>query len=152
MTTRHPLLATLLTAAVAVAAFPLDVQAEGAKSTAVTRALVASKPVTSGHIAVNGINYYHEVHGKGEPLKLLHGGLGSIDMFRAVLPTLAKTRRVIAVDLHGHGRTALGARNVDGPGWPTRDQQRLRTRLFIGWCNGPSTGDSAPAEGSSRCP
>jgi pimeloyl-ACP methyl ester carboxylesterase len=52
------------------------------------------------------------VHGRGEPLLLLHGGLGSIDMFRPALPVLAKNRRVIAVDLHGHGRTELGERAI----------------------------------------
>ena len=59
----------------------------------------------------NGVRYYYEIHGKGEPLLLLHGGLGSIDMFGPALPALAKSRRVIAVDLHGHGRTGLGHRN-----------------------------------------
>ena len=73
-----------------------------------TMALAA--PTKSGHLEVNGVNYYYEIHGKGEPLLLLHGGLGSIDMFGPVLPALAKTRKVIAVDLHGHGRTALGDR------------------------------------------
>lgn len=61
-------------------------------------------------MAVNGVNYYYELHGQGEPLLLLHGGLGSIDMFGPVLAKLAEGRRVIAVDLHGHGRTALGTR------------------------------------------
>jgi pimeloyl-ACP methyl ester carboxylesterase len=70
-------------------------------------------PVKSGHIAANGVNYYYEIHGKGEPLLLLHGGLGSIDMFGPVLPLLAGTRQVIAVDLHGHGRTALGERKIN---------------------------------------
>jgi len=60
----------------------------------------------------NGVRYYYEIHGKGEPLLLLHGGLGSIDMFGPALPALAKNRRVIAVDLHGHGRTALGDRPI----------------------------------------
>ena len=61
-------------------------------------------------LAIHGVDYYYEIHGRGEPLLLLHGGLGSIDMFGPVLPMLAKGRRVIAVDLQGHGRTPLGDR------------------------------------------
>ena len=68
--------------------------------------------VKHGHVAANGVNYYYEIHGTGAPMLLLHGGLGSIDMFRPMLPTLAADRQVIAVDLHGHGRTALGARDI----------------------------------------
>ncbi|MGH9385750.1 MAG: alpha/beta fold hydrolase [Vicinamibacterales bacterium] len=70
-------------------------------------------PITSGHLEANGVSYYYEIHGNGEPLLLLHGGLGSIDMFGPVLPMLARTRQVIGVDLHGHGRTALGGRKID---------------------------------------
>jgi pimeloyl-ACP methyl ester carboxylesterase len=55
---------------------------------------------------VNGLNLYYEIHGAGEPLVLLHGGLGSTDMFGELLPSLSKIRRVITVDLQGHGRTA----------------------------------------------
>jgi pimeloyl-ACP methyl ester carboxylesterase len=77
-----------------------------------TAAWAQTTPTRSGHVAVNGVNYYYEIHGQGEPLLLLHGGLGSIDMFRPVLPTLAKGRRLVAVDLHGHGRTALGERPI----------------------------------------
>jgi pimeloyl-ACP methyl ester carboxylesterase len=66
----------------------------------------------TGHVAVNGLRYYYEIHGQGEPLLLLHGGLGSIDMFGPLLPSFAKTRQVIAVDLHGHGRTQLGDRKI----------------------------------------
>lgn len=71
-----------------------------------------ASPTRSGHVAVKGVKYYYEVHGQGEPLLLLHGGLGSIDMFGPVLPHLAKTRQVIGVDLHGHGRTQLGDRKI----------------------------------------
>jgi pimeloyl-ACP methyl ester carboxylesterase len=67
----------------------------------------------TGRIDANGVSYYYEIHGAGEPLLLLHGGLGSIEMFGPVLTALAQTREVIAVDLHGHGRTQLGNRAID---------------------------------------
>jgi pimeloyl-ACP methyl ester carboxylesterase len=69
-----------------------------------------ARPDSSGNIMANGVNYWFEVHGKGEPLLLLHGGLFSTGMFGPTLTKLAETRRVIGVDLHGHGRTALGSR------------------------------------------
>jgi pimeloyl-ACP methyl ester carboxylesterase len=71
------------------------------------------KPDSSGYIAANGVNYWFEIHGKGEPLLLLHGGLFSTGMFGPTLTKLAENRRVIGVDLHGHGRTALGNRKIN---------------------------------------
>ena len=61
---------------------------------------------SSGYAPVDGLKMYYEIHGSGRPLILLHGGLGSTDMFSDILPSLAKNRRVIAVYLRGHGRTA----------------------------------------------
>jgi pimeloyl-ACP methyl ester carboxylesterase len=72
--------------------------------------MTLAAPTKSGRLPVNGVDYYYEIHGKGEPLLVLHGGMGSIDMFGPALPELARTRKVIAVDLQGHGRTALGDR------------------------------------------
>src|SRR5215213_3577567 len=71
-----------------------------------------SMPSKTGYVPANGVDYYYEIHGQGEPLLLLHGGLGSIEMFGPVLPMLARERQVIGVDLHGHGRTALGERPI----------------------------------------
>jgi pimeloyl-ACP methyl ester carboxylesterase len=63
--------------------------------------------MTQGKYAnVNGLKMYYEIHGAGEPVILLHGGVGSIQMFGQVLPALAQKRQVIAVDLQAHGRTA----------------------------------------------
>src|SRR3989441_13013152 len=70
------------------------------------------KPSKSGHAAVNGVNYYYAVYGTGEPLLLLHGGLGQIEMFGPNLTKLAQSRQVIGVDLQGHGRTPLGDREI----------------------------------------
>jgi pimeloyl-ACP methyl ester carboxylesterase len=64
-------------------------------------------PTKSGYVKANGINYYYEIRGQGEPLLLLHGGLGNISMFAPGIPEFAKSRQVIAVDIYGHGRTAL---------------------------------------------
>jgi pimeloyl-ACP methyl ester carboxylesterase len=60
---------------------------------------------------VHGLQLYYEIHGAGEPLILLHGGVGAIQMFGEVLPSLAQNRRVVAVDLQAHGRTA----DIDRP-------------------------------------
>ena len=60
---------------------------------------------------VNGLSLRYEEHGSGEPLILLHGGIGTGEMFEPLLPALADGRRVIAVDLQGHGGTA----DVDRP-------------------------------------
>lgn len=66
-----------------------------------------SPPSASGYAPVNGLQMYYEVHGSGgTPVLLLHGGLFNIDLqFGEVLPGLARTRQVIAVDFQGHGRT-----------------------------------------------
>lgn len=105
-------LIALAASAAALLAMPASAGAEETKAPAAeTRA--APAPAKSGQIAANGIDYYYEVRGEGEPLLLLHGGLGSIDMFGPVLPKLAEGRTVIAVDLQGHGRTALGDRPID---------------------------------------
>ncbi len=62
---------------------------------------------------INGLNIYYETHGTGRPLVLLHGGLGSGDMFAPVLPILAAGHKVILPDLQGHGRTADIDRPID---------------------------------------
>ena len=60
---------------------------------------------------MNGLEMYYEIHGSGEPLILLHGAYMTIGTMGEIVPSLAETRRVIAVELQGHGRTA----DIDRP-------------------------------------
>jgi len=69
------------------------------------------KGAVMSHADVNGLKLRYEEHGTGEPLVLLHGGIGTGEMFAPLLPELTAGRRVIAVDLQGHGGTA----DVDRP-------------------------------------
>lgn len=111
---RSPVLTLIAIVAVAVAslAAPAIVHAQGENAGTEAEATARPVPARSGYIEANGVNYYFEIHGEGEPLLLLHGGLGSIDMFGPVLPMLTEGRQVIGVDLHGHGRTTLGDRPI----------------------------------------
>ena len=88
------------------ATMPTTPQTTGAEGAAAARPV----PTKKGYIQANGVSYYYEIHGRGEPMLLLHGGFGSIDLFEPQLPALAKVRQVIAVDLQGHGRSTLGDR------------------------------------------
>ncbi|HUB05490.1 MAG TPA: alpha/beta hydrolase [Myxococcales bacterium] len=64
------------------------------------------KAAGGGYADVNGLRLYYEVSGQGDPLVLLHGGLTTIEQMQGWAKPLAKTRRVIAVELQGHGHTA----------------------------------------------
>ncbi len=64
-----------------------------------------------GRVSANGLEMYYEASGEGEPLVVLHGAYMSIPTMGEIIPQLAETRRVYAVELQGHGRTA----DVDRP-------------------------------------
>jgi pimeloyl-ACP methyl ester carboxylesterase len=64
---------------------------------------------TSSMADVNGIKLYYAVYGSGEPVLLLHGGLGHSDVWGKQVPAFAEHHRVIAVDSRGHGRSTRDA-------------------------------------------
>ena len=70
-----------------------------------------SKTAAGRYAFVKSLKMYYEIHGTGEPLVLLHGGVGASEMFGPLLPVLAERRQVIAVHLQAHGRTA----DIDRP-------------------------------------
>ena len=64
-----------------------------------------SGPVESGFAEIGSVRLYYEITGEGEPLLLLHGGLGGSEHFAEIVPLLSKSFEVITVDRRGHGRS-----------------------------------------------
>lgn len=59
----------------------------------------------TGTAAINGVEIYYAIYGEGEPLILLHGGLGHSDVWGYQIPAFAEHFKVIAMDSRGHGRS-----------------------------------------------
>ena len=91
---------------------------------------------------VNGLKMYYEVHGSGQPLVLLHGGISTIDVdFGRVLPGLAEHRQVIAIEQQGHGHTAdidrpLTIPNMAGDTAELLRQLKIENADFFGYSVG----------------
>jgi pimeloyl-ACP methyl ester carboxylesterase len=67
----------------------------------------AQQKPTTGYAPVNGLKMYYEVHGSGDPVVLLHGSFMTItNNWTEWIGELSRTRKVIAVEMQGHGRTA----------------------------------------------
>ena len=102
-------------------------------------------PTAGQYALVNGLNMYYEIHGTGYPLVLIHGGGSTLHTtFGRILPALAKTNQVIAVEMQAHGHT----RDIDRP--MTFDQDaddidallahlRIPKANIFGFSNGAST-------------
>ncbi|HEU4609573.1 MAG TPA: alpha/beta hydrolase [Chitinophagaceae bacterium] len=71
------------------------------------------KPVTSGYAPVKGTRVYYETYGEGRPVILLHGAYMTIDLnWGQLIPELAKNRKVIAIEMQGHGHTPFSDRKL----------------------------------------
>ena len=78
-----------------------------------TRSTGQVKPSASGYAPVNGINLYYEVYGEGKPLILLHGAFMNIETnWGQLIPELVKTRKVIAIEMQGHGHSPFSDRQL----------------------------------------
>jgi pimeloyl-ACP methyl ester carboxylesterase len=75
-----------------------------------------SKPSAGGYVPVNGINVYYEVYGEGKPVVLIHGAFYTIQMnWGQLIPELSKTRKVIAIEMQGHGHSPYSDRKLAFP-------------------------------------
>lgn len=117
----------------------------------------SAAPTESGYAPVNGLEMYYEIYGSNSsepPLVLLHGNLSTIaSSFGKVIPKLAETRRIIAVEQQGHGHTA----DIDRPfsvGQWAEDTMALLRHLGIGQVDlfGYSSGGGVALEIARRAP
>jgi pimeloyl-ACP methyl ester carboxylesterase len=72
---------------------------------------LANAQVGGQRVTVNGMKMYYEVSGSGDPLIVLHGAYMNIPSMGAIIPKLAKSHKVYALELQGHGRTT----DIDRP-------------------------------------
>ena len=72
---------------------------------------LAAAAATAETVEVNGMRMHYEVSGQGDPLVVLHGAYMNIPAMGAIVPRLAETHRVYAVEMQGHGRTT----DIDRP-------------------------------------
>jgi pimeloyl-ACP methyl ester carboxylesterase len=95
----------------------------------------------SGYAPVNGIQMYYAVYGTGDPILLIHGGLGHADIWAHQVAELSKTHKVIVADSRGHGRST---RTEEPYGYDLMasdylallDFLRIDKTALVGWSDG----------------
>ncbi|TPN88372.1 alpha/beta fold hydrolase [Mesorhizobium sp. CU2] len=95
----------------------------------------------SGYAPVNGIQMYYAVFGKGDPVLLIHGGLGHADIWASQVATLSKTHKVIVADSRGHGRSTrtdepYGYDLMASDYLALLDYLKIDKTALVGWSDG----------------
>lgn len=114
MQTIHPINAVIrmtallfLTLAMTVASAQQQKSTKASKPVKANHKSTTKRKPTTGYAPVNGLKMYYEVHGSGQPVVLLHGAFMTItNNWDGWIGELSKTRKVIAIEMQGHGRTA----------------------------------------------
>ncbi len=99
----------------------------------------------SGHVDVQDAKIYYATYGTGEPVILLHGGLGNGDHFAFQVPELAKKFRVIVIDSRNQGRSTFASTKVTYHSMAAdviavMDKLELATAAIVGWSDGGEIG------------
>lgn len=109
------------------------------------------------YAAINGLSIYYEIHGTGRPLVLLHGALTTIEWtFGRMLPSLAGTRQVIAIEQQAHGHTADINRPLTYEGMAADTVELLRQigieeADVFGYSMGPPSPSISPSGTPTSC-
>ncbi|RWB06665.1 MAG: alpha/beta fold hydrolase [Mesorhizobium sp.] len=99
------------------------------------------KPDQSGYAPVNGIQMYYAVFGAGDPVLLIHGGLGHADIWASQVATFSKTHKVIVADSRGHGRSTrteqpYGYDLMASDYLALLDYLKIDKTALVGWSDG----------------
>ena len=78
---------------------------------AATAGVSAQDAAKGDYAEVNGMRMYYEVSGSGDPIVVLHGAYMNIPAMGGIIPALAESHTVYAIEFQGHGRTE----NIDRP-------------------------------------
>jgi pimeloyl-ACP methyl ester carboxylesterase len=134
-------------AALAGAGLPIAAKAETADAPWLTLPPTPAlpTPIRSDLVAINGTRIFFAQFGAGEPVLLLHGGLGSSSYFGHQIPALARNFSVIAMDTRGHGRSpvtsaAFGYRLFAADVVALLDHLAIARASLVGWSDGAVTG------------
>jgi len=99
------------------------------------------KPDQSGYAPVNGMQMYYAVFGAGDPVLLIHGGLGHADIWASQVATLSKAHKVIVADSRGHGRSTrteqpYGYDLMASDYLALLDYLKIDKTALVGWSDG----------------
>lgn len=103
--------------------------------------ITAPPPPVATTVALNGIELYYEVHGSGEPLILIHGGLGNAGYWSNQIEVFAKKYQVIALDSRGHGRSTFNEEPISyalmtSDVLALMDYLAIEKAHIVGWSDG----------------
>lgn len=92
-------------------------------------------------VELNGVDIYYELYGAGDPVILLHGGLGNGVYWANQIPALAQTRQVIVMDSRGHGRSSFDATPItydlmSADVLALLDHLEIERTDLVGWSDG----------------
>jgi pimeloyl-ACP methyl ester carboxylesterase len=107
--------------------------------------VAANAQATGGYADVNGLRMYYEVSGDGDPLIVLHGAYMNIPAMGEIIPRLAETHKVYALEFQGHGRTNDLERPITYPAFAEdvaafMDAVGLEKADIFGYSMGAATG------------
>jgi pimeloyl-ACP methyl ester carboxylesterase len=136
-------LAVLVAMVTFLAARPADARPPRWKGVPVPAAL--PKPDSEGDLAIDDFTLHYAVFGHGDPVVLLHGGLGNLEQFGNQVPALTGHYQVIAVDSRGHGRSTrshhgIGYHQMAEDVVALLDHLKLARAAIVGWSDGGVTG------------